>query len=75
MLSLTLGCEVHGVSLHGIRCVPLIPVAAGVAVHVTMVTTWKRGTCEEEKLAHRESQTLTDSEDVATLNIPTLLLQ
>lgn len=64
--SLTLGCEVHGVSLHGVGCAPLAPIAACVAVHVTMVPTWKRGHVSsgrdgEEKLAPRESQTLTET--------------
>lgn len=40
--SLTLGREVHGVSLHGVRRAPLIPIAVPIAVDVTMVPTWKR---------------------------------
>lgn len=64
--SLTLGCEVHGISLHGVGRAPLVPIAACVAVHVTVVPTWKReqvssGRDGEEKLAHRESQILTEN--------------
>lgn len=36
--SLTLGREVHGVSLHGVWCAPFVPIAACVVVHVAMVT-------------------------------------
>lgn len=76
--SLTLGREVHGVSLHGVRRTPLIPIAACVAVHVTMVSTWKRGRVSsgrdgEEGLAHRESNP--HKEHDSTVSTHTLLLQ
>lgn len=54
-LSLTLGREVHGVSLHGVRRTPLVAVAVSVAAHVAMVSSWEgqrpaiRGAGGEEK--------------------------
>lgn len=45
-LLLTLGCEVHGVPLHGVWSTPLTCVAVCVIVHVAVIPTW-----EGERLA------------------------